>query len=173
MINGKRQNQFPLELQSYSGINVEDTNQWKNWLFPCFRLNKVVIDFFLSNIVFPREGKEFLYKLSTSAWDLPTCRDMSLTTGFSGTNDNRLLLPLNIHQQDLSKLKHTSAMVLNTLLRKENREYVFAADHAGQRLSVKKLLRIIATKQPSIRVLLDVGAQVLEVENRQVIEEWL
>lgn len=169
----QHKSKLPTELQSFSGVNLEDDNQWNNWLFPHLRLSKNVIDFYLSQVVFPREGKEFLYKLSTSAWDLPAIENTFLTSGFSGTNDNRRLLPLNIHQRDLNELKHTAAMVLSTLLRKENREYVFAADNSGQRLTVKQLLRIIAAKQPSIRVLLDVGAQVLEIENRQVIEEWM
>ena len=169
----QQNSKLPMELQSFSGVNLEDKNQWNKSLFPNLWLNKAVIDFFLSRVVFPQEGKEFLFKLSTSAWDLPAARDTSLTTGFSGTNDNRLLLPLNIHQRDLDELKHTGAMVLNTLLRKENREYVYAANNAGQRMTVNQLLQTIAAKQPSIRVLLDVGAQVLEIANRQVIEEWM
>ena len=164
---------LPGELRNFSGVNLDDNNQWKDSLYPCLRLNKGVIDFFLSRVVFPKEGKEFLHKLSTSAWDLPVDCAYSMTTGFSGTNDNRLLLPLNIHQQDLAELKYTSAMVLKTLLRKENREYVLASDVAGQRLSVEQLLQLLIANRRPIRVLLDVGAQVLEVSNRQVIEKWL
>lgn len=164
---------LPPKLRNFSGINLDDGNQWDDELSPHLRLNKFVIDFFLSRVVFPKEGKGFPHKLSTSAWDLPANRDYSLTTGFSGTNDNRLLLPLNIQQQDLGELKHTSAMVLITLLRKENREYVCSSDEKGQRLSVVQFLQLLVLKQPPIRVLLDVGAQVLEIENQHVIKEWL
>lgn len=164
---------LPPKLCNFSGVNLDDSNQWNDLLFPRLRLNKFVVDFFLSRVVFPKEGKGFLHKLCTSAWDLPADPTYSLTTGFSGTNDNRLLLPLNIQQQDLGELKHTSAMVLNTLLRKENREYVCASDENGQRCSVVQLLQLLVLKQPPVRVLLDVGAQVLEIGNQQVVKEWL
>lgn len=164
---------LPSKLRDFSGVNLDDGNQWNDVLFPRLRLNKFVIDFFLSCVVFPKEGKEFPHKISTSAWDLPADRTYSLTTGFSGTNDNRLLLPVNIRQEDLDELKHTSAMVLSTLLRKENREYVCASDEMGQRLSVEQLLQLLVLKQPPVRVLLDVGAQVLEIDNQHVIKEWL
>ena len=169
----QRDSKLPAELRNFSGVNLEDENQWNLLIFPHLRLNKNAIDFFLARIVFPNEGKEFAYKLSASAWDLPADCKYAMTTGFSGTNDNRLLLPLNIHQQDLAELKHTSAMVLNILLRKENRRYVAASDENEQRISVKQLLVMLVSERPSVRVLLDVGAQVLEIGNREVIEEWL
>lgn len=164
---------LPPSLRNFAGVNLDDDSQWNDILFPHLRQNKLVIDYFLSRVVFPKEGKEFPHKLSTSAWDLPADCAYSLTTGFSGTNDNRLLLPLNIQQQDLSELEHTSAMVLDTLLRKENREYVCASDEKGQRRSVLQLLQLLVLKQPAVRVLLDVGAQVLEIGNQDVVEEWL
>lgn len=164
---------LPTRLRNFLGVNLDDENQWNDLLFPHLHLNKSVVDFFLSRIVFPKEGKGFPHKLCTSAWDLPANPAYSLTTGFSGTNDNRFLLPLNIRQKDLRELQHTSASVLNTLLRKENREYVCASDENGQRLSVVQLLRLLVFNRQPVRVLLDVGAQVLEIENQQVVKEWL
>lgn len=42
-----------------------------------------------------------------------------MTTGFSGTNDTRLLLPLSIKQKDLEALTCTNGIVLRNLLIKE------------------------------------------------------
>ena len=67
----------------------------------------------MANVVFPREGKEFDQKLSTSGWDIPLNGGQHLTTGFSGTNDNRFLLPSSISQYDLPELQHTSGKVLS------------------------------------------------------------
>ncbi|PYH40878.1 uncharacterized protein BP01DRAFT_307271, partial [Aspergillus saccharolyticus JOP 1030-1] len=53
---------------------------------------KGLIDFYLLQVVFPREVNEFPYKLYTSAWDLLLKSDQPLTTGFSGTNNNQFLL---------------------------------------------------------------------------------
>ncbi|KAI0289428.1 hypothetical protein B0F90DRAFT_1793926, partial [Multifurca ochricompacta] len=59
---------------------------------PLLSRNVRAVDFYLSQVVFPRAAKEFPSKLSTSAWDLVEDKT-NLTTGFSGTNDNRYLLP--------------------------------------------------------------------------------
>jgi hypothetical protein len=124
-------------------------------------------------VVFPQEGKEFSKKISSSGWDIPASEDGYSTTGFSGTNDNRFLLPLSIQQQDLPDLHKTNADVLNLLLRAENRQYISTKDKNGKRLSVQSLIRCVASQSPAIHVLIDVGAQVLEMQNREVVVEWL
>ncbi|KAI9850515.1 MAG: hypothetical protein M1838_005579 [Thelocarpon superellum] len=161
------------KLRGLHAINLEDSHLRTQDLFPHLQFNMVVIDFYLNKVVFPREGKEFPTKLSASGWDIPAHESEQITTGFSGTNDNRFLLPLSIRQADLPELRHTNAMVLNLLLQPENRLYLYARDQEGQRLSVEGLLRLIARQEPSIQVLLDVGAQVLEMKNREVAEAWL
>jgi hypothetical protein len=44
----------------------------------------------------------------------------NVTTGFSGTNDNRYLLPTSITQEDPNFVLGTNALVLQYLLRPEN-----------------------------------------------------
>jgi len=48
--------------------------------------------------------------------------------GFSGTNDNRMMLPLTIRQDDLASLRQTSAEVLSYLLQPRNCGYQVTAD---------------------------------------------
>jgi hypothetical protein len=163
---------LPDELKDLDGINIEDEDLCIR-LFSHLKYNKAVADFFLSRVVFPQEGKEFLKKISSSGWDIPAPENGYPTTGFSGTNDNRFLLPLSIQQEDLPDLHKTNAEVLNLLLRTENRQYISTKDENGKRLSVPSLLRCIASQSPAIHVLIDVGAQVLEMRNREVVEEWL
>lgn len=66
-------------------------------------------------------------------------------------------------------------MVLNMLLSLENREYTCAVDEYGAKLSVTGLLRLSSAQHSSLpmRVLIDVGAYVLEMNNRALAEEWL
>ena len=64
-------------------------------MFPALHLAKGAIDFYLSQIVFPREMKAFPDKLLASGWDIAR-RKMNPTTGFSGTNDSRYVLPLSV-----------------------------------------------------------------------------
>lgn len=95
----------------------------------------------------------------------------ALTVGFSGTNDVKTLLPLNVLQSDLPGLVHTNAEVLTYLLQPRNRRYVPASDPRGRRLSEKAFLHLL--KERSIRMLLDAGAQILELDNIALAKTWL
>lgn len=110
---------LPETFVKVSGINLSNTQQCCDELFPKLRYSKGLLDFYMSHLVFPKEMKEFPHKLSSSGWDI--ARDKTHpTTGFSGTNDSRFLLPISIRQTDLPQLLSTNAGVLNCLLRAEN-----------------------------------------------------
>ncbi|KAF8462458.1 hypothetical protein BDZ91DRAFT_850654 [Kalaharituber pfeilii] len=142
---------LPSPLRQLQGINLEDNDQ-------C--------------IVFPKACKEFPAKLTTSGWDLAEEKRYP-TTGFSGTNDNRYLLPVSIEQLDLPEQTHTNAKVLRYLLQPENNHYTCAQKEGNERLPVKDLLKKLLNQTDKIQVLLDVGAQVLEMKNHEVAECWL
>ncbi|KAG2078006.1 hypothetical protein BDR04DRAFT_1087703 [Suillus decipiens] len=161
---------LPDNLQHLSGINMESTEQFTDCLVPLFERNKAVVDFFLAQFVLPKEAKEFPHKLSCSAWDLAERKSSGLpTTGFSGTNDFRYLLPTTIVQHPLDHQRGTNARVLSHLLQQENNCYDLLAAGGGAR----ELLNAIAKQSPEIRVLLDVGAQVLDLPNDGVAKMWL
>ena len=69
----------PESLRTISGVNVNSLAQWNNFLLPLFSRNRATIDFYLSNVVFPKEAKEFPSKLSTSGWDLAEKKERLLT----------------------------------------------------------------------------------------------
>lgn len=162
---------LPETLRQLSGINLVDNHQRKNIIFPRFRNNKSVIDFYLSRVVFPKAAREFPYKLSTSGFDIAESKTHP-TTGFSGTNDNQPLLPLSITQHESQEQLNTNAKVLSYLLQSEN-SYLCAEGKHGERLDVDKLLDMLVKQYPPIQVLLDVGAQVLEKRNEEVARDWL
>ena len=165
-------NDLPITLRSLRGLNLDDPVQRNEQIFPPLRHCKAVIDFFLSTIVFPKHMKEFPYKLSTSGWDLTQDRSSfgQLVTGFSGTNDNRFLLPQMMEQVDLEAHTHTNAMGLECLLRQENSKVMHLPDSAK---NIRGMLEHLRDEEPNARILLDVGAQVLELQNQQVAELWL
>ena len=66
-------------LRALNGVNIESVEQWNKPLFPLFSRNQATIDFYLSNVVFPKEAKEFPSKLSTSGWDLAEKKERVLT----------------------------------------------------------------------------------------------
>ena len=163
---------IPTALRQINGLNMNDDTQVEEHLVPLFSRNTRVIDFYLSQVVFPRTAKEFQSKLSTSAWDLVENKS-NVTTGFSGTNDNRYLLPASITQEDPVCQLSTNALVLQYLLQSENNHYECTEGINGERESAKGFLRRLVRHEPEIRVLLDVGAQMLELQNEDLVRHWL
>jgi hypothetical protein len=76
------------------GINLKDRLQCIHHIFPRLRYGKAVVDY-LTHVIFPKEMKEFPDKLSASGWDIGQAKTHP-TTGFSGTNDSRKVLPLSV-----------------------------------------------------------------------------
>lgn len=154
-------------IQSYTGVNLSDPKQRNELVFPLFKHNMYVIDYWLSNMVFPREAKTFEHKLMCTAFDLVSDNFVHTVSGFSGTNDTKNILPLPITQNDLKELERTNDNVRNILLREENsRYYPLPANVRGLEILIKM-------SKWKIPVLLDAGACMLELNNEQVARQWL
>ncbi|XXH01952.1 hypothetical protein Hte_008315 [Hypoxylon texense] len=149
------------------GINLQDRTQFTRHVYPTFRYSKGVIDYFLSHIVFPKEIMEFPEKLSASGWDIGEVKEHP-TTGFSGTNDSSQVLPLGVTQMDLEAQNHTNALVLENLLKPENSVHLMPPRRAEDGSVAETLIDIITKMELPTRVILDVGAQILELNNREV-----
>ena len=167
-------------------------------LWGLLRQQTAVINYFLNQHVFPRHSRVFERKLVSSGWDIAARaastgdeeppvskenlkpgleegrksvgRSKSLTVGFSRTNDNKTIQPLNDVQEDLPGLAHTNAEVLTYLLQPRNRRYVHASRY-GKRLSEKAFLHLLL--KYNIRMLLDAGALILEMDNTSLAQAWL
>lgn len=138
---------LPEALHHWNVINVDDKGQVEE-LWRHLRLNRNVLDHYMNNFVFPVHAKQFGVKLQASGWDLPLFSksrpgdkqtSCAQTTGFSGTNDNKMMLPLTIKQDDLPSLRQTNAEVLTYLLQDRNRQYNLAA-WRGKRLDRKSVV---------------------------------
>nr|POE84323.1 hypothetical protein CFP56_76392 [Quercus suber] len=163
---------MPVGFSQLQGINLRDSHQFSSQLFPRLRSSKAVIDYFLANIVFPREMKEFPYKLSASGWDIGKQKAFP-TTGFSGTNDSRTVLPLHVKQMDLPEQSHTNALVLEYLLQPDNAVAHIPATARTSITDAERLLNMVMALDPPARVILDVGAQIIELSNIEVAKAWL
>jgi hypothetical protein len=189
---------LPRALCQWNTINVDDAGQVET-LWQHLRHARSVVDDYLNVFVFPAHAKQFSLKLQVSAWDVPLFprsrprhqpppppppphaatepepepepAALARTTGFSGTNDNRIMLPLTIRQDDLPALKDTNAEVLSYLLQPRNRRYVVAVDARGRRLTEEGLLHKL--QEHAIRILVDAGAYILEMDNRTLAQTWL
>lgn len=163
---------LPSELRRLNGVNIEDEAQVDEFLMPLFSRNKGMVDFYLSQIVFPQAVRDFPSKIPTSAWDLVEHKT-NLTTGFSGTNDNRYLLPTSITQEDPDFVLGTNALVLRHVLRPENDHYEYIEGDNYGKVSANDFLERLVKQDPKIQVLLDVGAQMLELQNKELVQHWL
>jgi hypothetical protein len=163
---------LPVELRQLNGVNTKDEAQVEKFIVPLFSRNKEVVDFYLSKVVFPRDARQFPWKLPTSPWDLVEDKK-NVTTGFSGTNDSCHLLPTSISQKDLHFALGTSALVLQHLLQSENDHYECIQGDNGEPEFTTALLDRLLEQEPEIRVLLDVGAQILELKNEELARRWL
>ncbi|KAF8962069.1 hypothetical protein BDZ97DRAFT_1759482 [Flammula alnicola] len=163
---------IPDFLRQLIGVNTKDMQTFKSDVVPIFKHNQAVIDFFLSQVVFPKDAKEFPSKLGTSGWDLAEHK-ANFTTGFSGTNDNCDLLPTSITQIERDNQIQTNAQVLWYLLRPENDRYICTQGADGQSRSAMEFLEFLVREPKEVRVLLDVGAQMLEMTNQQLVKHWL
>ena len=70
-------------------------------LYRAYHMCPETINFWLEYCVFPqrRNTGQYPRKIETSAWHLPTLKGVNI--GFSGTNDNKDLLPSLVQQNDL------------------------------------------------------------------------
>lgn len=170
---------FPDSLRDWTSINIDDEGQLQD-IWVSVRYRAVVVNYFLNNFVFPLHARQFKVKIMSNGWDIPLLpvstggangAQKPLTTGFSGTNDTKVMLPLTIQQQDLPGLSHTNAEVLTYLLHERNRGYVVMADREGSRLGEERFLQLL--KHNNIRVLIDAGAQILEMDNLTLAKTWL
>lgn len=163
---------LPPAFGQLEGINIKDHEQCITQVFPHMRYSKGAIDYFLARIVFAKEMREFPHKLSASGWDLARTK-CHPTTGFSGTNDSHHVLPLDIKQLDLPSQKHTNALVMEYLLQSENSVAMMPSLGQGVNSIGNAFLEMVTTLQPEIRVILDVGAQIIELSNLEVARHWL
>jgi hypothetical protein len=168
-ISQEDENDIPQNIKQWKGVNLKDSHQERSQIFQILRYNMLVINYFLNYFVFPREAKQFPYRLISSAWDLSSATRSKLITGFSGTNDTQLLLPVHIHQCDLPHLQKTDAIVINNLLQPENENYRYLSVNATS----ETILYEIVNYKPTINVILDVGALFIDGTNREIAVNWL
>ncbi|RSM12590.1 hypothetical protein CEP52_002280 [Fusarium oligoseptatum] len=163
---------MPDAFKHVQGINTKDHTHCVSTVFPYLRYSKAAIDYYLHRMVFPQELKEFPYKLSASGWDLGK-KKRHITTGFSGTNDSRYILPLDIRQLNLPEQNHTNALVLENLLCPENGITLMTDEMVGATFHSQYLLETLANMDSRPRVILDVGAQVVDLTNLELARAWL
>ncbi|OAA53732.1 hypothetical protein ISF_08671 [Cordyceps fumosorosea ARSEF 2679] len=152
-------------------INLQDEKQFQQRVFPNLRYSVKAINYFLSRLVFPTELIAFTQHMAASGWDLAE-KMPHPKTGFSGTADQCALLPLDMKQQNLASQIHTDAFVLNNVLHSDNIVFSMHAGLEKRAMDGEDVVEHVI-QDGRIRVIIDVGAQILRLTNREVAERWL
>ena len=164
--------ELPVAFRQFAGLNLKDRAQCIGQVFPLFRHTKAVIAFFLSYIVFPKEKKSFPQKLSGSGWDLGRVKTFP-TTGFSATSDPREVLPLSMHHLDLPAHRQTNAAVLDPVVHPKDSVMILPSQQNSEQSDADLILSTVAQMDPPVQVILDVGAQIIDFNNKDAAQVWL
>lgn len=107
------------ELSAMDDVSkLDPTNpQQLDALHRAFSHNLATVAFFLEFCVFPTETKQYTHKLSGNAWHMAD-NARGTVAGFSGTDDNHCLLPLQVHQQPVDALRGTNGKMLSVIVDK-------------------------------------------------------
>src|SRR6267154_2464897 len=100
---------LPTALCQLNGVNTKDETQVDELLIPLFSRNKKVVDFYLSQVVFPRAAREFPSKLPTSAWDLVEHRKILILSLVQMRSFCNISLDLKMTITSVPKVKTASA----------------------------------------------------------------
>jgi len=150
--------------------SVQIDTAWKY-----FSHNYEVVNHWLARCVLPRETAQFPMTLEANAWTL--ARDPARSYGFSGTNDNALLLPLSMQkpvpEMIPEELRATNGGMLDLLCLHRNSEYFElpsptpqAGDHEISPVCRALLEEVVSRKRETeISALIDTGALLGGVSN--------
>ncbi|GIL75394.1 hypothetical protein Vretifemale_5196 [Volvox reticuliferus] len=133
--------------------------------------NMAVVDFWLNYRVYPIEMRQYAQRLASSAWNLAD-NSRALVVGFSGTNDNHRLLPLQVHQADIpdSSLRATNGKMLSVILRHTLGFNTLVPEDCSR--GGRPLWRVLldTALRERMHALLDCGALLAGTSNRQASE---
>jgi hypothetical protein len=132
--------------------------------------NICTVNFWLINCVFPIETVQYPYKIVATPWDLAN-NPQGQCMGFSGTDDNRDLQPLQVHQQrveDSPELSATNGMMLARTL--GNPEYIDLSEGTLE-APWKAALDVVLAKGCS--AIIDAGALFVGLNNSDIATKIL
>jgi len=139
-----------------------------NLLHKYYRFNMETINFWLNHCVFPIETKQYPQKLVGNAWHLADNKD-GCVHGFSGTNDNQRLLPLQVSQAQVPELAGTNGEMLDLLLRSDEGGCAYNTLHGTA--DWEEVLK--HTLSLNVHALIDCGALTVGANGRQIAEYLL
>ncbi|WIA08442.1 hypothetical protein OEZ85_007879 [Tetradesmus obliquus] len=158
------------ELSKFDCVDkVDPTNtQQLELMWQHLRHNMAAVDLWLSYCLLPDQTSQFPQRLTRNAWHMAD-NAAGAVVGFSGTNDNHRLLPLQVQQADAAHKPHlaaTNGKMLAMLLQHASYSTLARQDPTQAGKPVWQLLLDHAL-QYKLHALLDCGALLAGTTNRQ------
>jgi hypothetical protein len=149
-------------------LKVDMSNKLQfDMIYNSLCLSMEVICFWMNEFVFPLETYQFPSKRATNAWNLAD----SNTVGFSGTDDNRFLLPLSVLQKPAKKeaLRATNGHMIDLILKSTQKKIRILDSGTSDEL---KLWEIVVKECQTLRTraLIDVAGLMAGSRNHEVAE---
>ena len=103
------------KLDSVAKIDLSNNTQ-VSLLVKYYQYNTATINFWLESVVLPVETMQFPSRLEATTWDIAT-NSSKKVAGFSGTNDNQILLPSSLRWIDSNnrELKATDGKMIHLI----------------------------------------------------------
>ncbi|GLI61980.1 hypothetical protein VaNZ11_004546, partial [Volvox africanus] len=163
----------PTDLGKFDEVDKVDTSnrQQMELMYRYLSHNMAVVDFWLNYRVYPTEMRQYTQRLASSAWNLAD-NGRAQVVGFSGTNDNHRLLPLQVRQADIpdSALRATNGKMLSVILKHTlGFNTLLPEDCSRGGRPLWQVLLDTALKE-RMHALLDCGALLAGASNRQASE---
>ena len=110
-------------LDDIDKIDLTDESQLA-LLLQYFQFNYETVNYYVAVIILPRDTKQYSQNIAANPWDL--AEGQGQTRGFSGTKDNKYVLPSPIKQKTIEDLMYTDGKMLASLATPRNMEYTSA-----------------------------------------------
>ncbi|CAE7206919.1 unnamed protein product [Symbiodinium necroappetens] len=139
-------------------------------LYDLFHMNFETIAFWVCQCVFPKETSQYPNKLVANAWNLADNQD-GLVSGFSGTDDNHRVLPLQVTQQNLAHLAGTNGKMINMIM--DNPDFLSLPPGQDQEGNPSWLRAARFAVERGVHALIDCGALTAGALNADIAVEIL
>ena len=153
------------QLDSVHKIDLSNPRMF-DLMYKFFGYNTKTIHFWLSNVVLPLETMVFPRRLVANAWNLADNARQNVL-GFSGTNDNKLLVPLQLNQTTpaIAQLAATNGMMLAIFLRNSK------VNCLNKNVNISDEVLSLAIDMHGCSALIDAGALMAGLSNLEVADK--
>ena len=169
-------------IETIEKIDLTNAPQFQ-YLAKFFSHNRPAVNFWLNTCVFPDEMQHYPYRMTATSWDLAEKPAGGWLGGFSGTNDNHRVLPLQVRQYFTDPSTEysnpeteniwRSLMGTNGLMIDSISRHTLGCHELASVDPVDEILQFITNYHKPIHALIDCGALLAGISRSKVASRLL